>query len=65
MKKLVITFNLDEEDLGDEDGSTMLRYRDLEVSGDLTESERYSVAEHWGQSDTYWVDICADIINVL
>lgn len=65
-KKIVLEFIFDERvrDVGD---FVDLVLKDIKISDSTTLSkyERQVIAEHWGQSDSWHVDIHNDILDVI
>ncbi len=66
-KKIVVEFHFEEwVEPGDPEYTT-LELSKIKLGKDttLTETERDAVAEHWGQSDTWHVDIHNDLLDVI
>lgn len=65
-KKLVLVFEFDEEYFTDEDWTELtLKKIKLDKRTSLSDQERDMIAEEWGQSDQWHVDIHNDILHVI
>lgn len=63
MAKITIEVEFDEIQ---EDGYTRYEYKNLKIEADdLTDSERCGLAETWAQSDWFYTEFTANIINNL
>lgn len=64
-KRIVLVFEFDEVDEGDYVDLDLRKIKMDKERTTLTGDERDLVTEHWGQSDTWHVDIHNDILNVI
>lgn len=66
-KKIVVEFIFDKHrpTMMEDYEELVLRKIKLGKSTTLTDEERDAIAEHWGQSDTWHVDIHNDLLEVI